>query len=65
MTEKALRYMGQLWTDEPEHEPSGYTLSQGSWVADREGGRLPVGLPRAVLTSTLVWELWGRCVVRD
>lgn len=46
MTEKAIRYMGQLWAYEPE--PSGYTLSPGSWIAYREGGRLRMGLLRAI-----------------
>ena len=48
MTEKALRYMGQLWAYERKPEPSGYTLSPGSWIAYREGGRLRVGLLREI-----------------
>lgn len=46
MTEKALRYQGLLWAYEPE--ASSLSLSPGSWLVYREGGRLRVGLLKAI-----------------
>jgi len=46
VTEKALRYQGLLWAYEPE--ASSLSLSPGSWLVYREGGRLRVGLLKAI-----------------
>ncbi len=46
MTEKAIRYEGVLWAYEPE--ASSLSLSPGSWLVYREGGRLRVGLLKAI-----------------
>jgi len=46
VTEKALRYQGLLWAYGPE--ASSLSLSPGSWLVYREGGRLRVGLLKAI-----------------
>ncbi len=47
MAEKAIRYKGLLWAYEPE--ASSLSLMPGSsQIAYREGGRLRVGLLRAI-----------------
>lgn len=47
MTEKAIRYKGLLWAYEPE--ASSLSLIPGSsWIVYREGGRLRVGLLKAI-----------------